>query len=917
MTQATSPLSTDITPVSLEEEMRRSYLDYAMSVIVSRALPDVRDGLKPVHRRILYAMKESGNNPDRPYRKSASAVGYVMMKYHPHGNAPIYEALARLAQDFSMRLPLIDGQGNFGSMDGDPPAAERYTEARLAKVSQFLLEDIEKETVDFKPNYDGSTTEPSVLPSRFPNLLVNGAGGIAVGMATNIPPHNLGEVIDACFAYIDNPDITVDELLHYVPGPDFPTGAVILGRTGIREAAHSGRGSIIMRGRVQIEEIRKDRTAIIITEVPYQVNKARMIERMAEVVKEKIIEGISDLRDESDREGVRVVVELKRDAVPDVVLNQLYRHTPLQTSFGVNALALDKGQPRQMGLKDVIKAFIEFREDVIVRRIKFDLKKARERAHLLIGLAIAVANIDEMIALIKNAADPQTAREQMMNRTWPATTVASLIELVAEPGNTFNNGTYRLSEAQARAILDLRLHRLTGLERDKIADELQQIVDQIKEYLITLASRDKLYALMRQELTEVKEQFATPRRTTIEEAVGEFDIEDLIQCEDMVVTVSQNGYIKRVPLSTYRAQKRGGRGRSGMSTREEDFVRDVVVADTHTPVLFFSSGGKAFTLKVYQLPQGTPQSLGKPIINVLPFEQGETIATVLPLPKDPEELKNMSIVFATSSGTVRRNSIDDFLNVRANGKIAMKLEDGEQLIAVRACHNHQDLLLSSKEGRSVRFPVESLRVFASRSSTGVLGIRLAAGDRVISMSILDNARATIEERDAYIRQSRKLRGGDESEAEEMEEMSEGSTFELSPERFKELEASEQFILSVTENGMGKRTSAYEFRVTNRGAQGVTNTKLTSKTGKIVASFVVESEDQLVLVTNSGQLIRLPVKDIRICGRQAQGVMLFRVDNKEQVVSVARIPNQGNEEEEDENVLGNEESENVELTSSNP
>ncbi len=899
MTEAPSPLSTDITPVSLEEEMRRSYLDYAMSVIVSRALPDVRDGLKPVHRRILYAMKESGNNPDRPYRKSASAVGYVMMKYHPHGNAPIYEALARLAQDFSMRLPLIDGQGNFGSMDGDPPAAERYTEARLAKVSQFLLEDIEKETVDFKPNYDGSTTEPSVLPSRFPNLLVNGAGGIAVGMATNIPPHNLGEVIDACFAYIDNPDITVEELLQYVPGPDFPTGAVILGRAGIRDAAHTGRGSIIMRGRVQIEEIRKDRMAIIITEVPYQVNKSRMIERMAEVVKEKIIEGISDLRDESDREGVRVVVELKRDAVPDVVLNQLYRHTPLQTSFGVNALALDKGQPRQMGLKDVLKAFIEFREDVIVRRIKFELKKARERAHLLIGLAIAVANIDEMIALIKNAADPQTAREQMINRTWPAASVASLIELVAEPGNTFSNGTYRLSEAQARAILDLRLHRLTGLERDKIADELQQIVDQIKEYLTTLASRDKLYAVMRQELIEVKEQFATPRRTTIEEALGEFDIEDLIQCEDMVVTVSQNGYIKRVPLSTYRSQKRGGRGRSGMSTREEDFVRDVVVADTHTPVLFFSSGGKAFTLKVYQLPLGTPQSLGKPIINVLPFEQGETIATVLPLPKDPEELKNMSIVFATSSGTVRRNSIDDFLNVRANGKIAMKLEDGEKLIAVRACHNHQDLLLSSKEGRSVRFPVESLRVFASRSSTGVLGIRLAAGDHVISMSILENARATIEERDAYIRHSRKLRGSDDVDGDSMDETSEGSNFELTPERYQELETCEQFILSVTENGLGKRTSAYEFRVTNRGAQGVTNTKLTSKTGKIVASFVVEGDDQLVLVTNSGQLIRLPVKDIRICGRQAQGVMLFRVDNKEQVVSVARIPNQGNEEDEDE------------------
>lgn len=898
---SSAAVTSDIVQISLEEEMKRSYLDYAMSVIVSRAIPDARDGLKPVHRRILYAMKESGNTSDKSYRKSASAVGYVMMKYHPHGNAPIYEAMVRMAQDFSMRLPLVDGQGNFGSMDGDPAAAERYTEARLAKVAHFLLEDIDRDTVDFKANYDESTTEPVVLPARFPNLLVNGAGGIAVGMATNIPPHNLGEVIDACCAYIDNPHMTHEDILTHVKGPDFPTGGIILGRRGIYEAATTGRGSILMRGRTHFEEIRKDRTAIIITEVPYQVNKARMIERMAEVVKEKVIEGISDLRDESDRDGVRVVIELKRDAVPDVVLNQLYRFTPLQTSFGVNSLALDHGQPRVMTILDVIASFIQFRDVVITRRLKFELNKARSRAHILLGLVTAVANIDDMIHLIKSASDPQTAREQLLAKAWPAESIASLIELVAEPGYGIVDGTYRLSDIQARAILDLRLHRLTGLERGKIADELHGLIDQIKDLLSILASREKLYAIIRAELIEVKEQFATPRRTTIEEGGGDVDLEDLIQCEDMVMTVSQKGYVKRVPLSAYRAQKRGGKGRSGMSTRDEDFVRQVFVTDTHTPVLFFSTKGIAYELKVYRLPLGSPQSLGKAMINLLPLDQNESIATILPLPKEKDACNAVSIVFATSTGMIRRNALSDFLNVRSNGKIAMKLEEeNERLIGVQMATPDQDILLTTRLGRSVRFSLEALRTFTGRTSTGVRGIKLAKGDEVISISILhhDISESPIE-RAAYLKMARLKRGvlNDEGEDDMASTVPDDGdsdddvaidTFVLTDERFSELESKEQLILTVTDRGYGKRSSSYEYRLTNRGVQGFSAMRLGSKSGGLVDSFVVGADDQVVLVTDKGQLIRCPISGVRMVGRNSLGVLLFRVDGDESLVSVARI-----------------------------
>lgn len=877
MSSEENNITSDIVPVFLEEEMKSSYLDYAMSVIVSRALPDVRDGLKPVHRRILYAMNEAGFDYNKPFRKSARVTGEVMGKFHPHGNDPIYEAMVRMAQDFSLRLPLIDGQGNFGSMDGDPAAAERYTEARLKKVARCLLDDIHKDTVDFQPNYDETTQEPVVLPARYPNLLVNGAGGIAVGMATNIPPHNLGEVIDACCAYIDKEDITLDELVEIVPGPDFPTGGIIVGHAGALSAAKTGRGSVIMRGRTHFEEIRKDRQAIIITEVPYQVNKARMIERIAEVVKEKVIEGIADLRDESDREGVRVVVELKREAVPDVVLNQLYRYSPLQTSFGVNTLALDLGQPKMMTLKDIIVAFVKFREQVITRRTRFELSKARARAHVLLGLAVAVANIDEMIALIKSAADPSQAREKILSRSWAAGDIVPLIELVAEPGRGAEEGYYRVSEQQARAILDLKLHRLTGLERDKIAEELDDIISEIKKYLSILGSPAHLYRLMREEFVAIREEFATPRRTTIEASGADFDLEDMIQQEDMVVTVSQNGYIKRVPLATYRAQRRGGKGRAGMSTREEDIVSDVFVTDTHTSVLFFSSRGIAYQLKVYRLPVGSPQSLGKALINVLPLDQGETISTILPLPKNLEEAAQTYITFVTSKGGVRRNVLTDFLKIKANGKIAMKLEEGESLIGVRVCREDQDLLLATRLGKSIRFAVTDVRVFAGRTSTGVRGIKLAPEDQVISVSILDHVAFTTEERDAYLRLSRAKRAGDPVTYED-----------LSQERFEDLEAREQFVLSITENGFGKRTSAYEYRVTGRGGQGLTAMDITDKNGLVVAFFTIEEGDQLVLVTDGGQLIRCPIHDVRIAGRVTQGVTVFRVGEAEKVVSVARI-----------------------------
>ena len=731
------PSDSDVTPISIEDEMRSSYLDYAMSVIVSRALPDVRDGLKPVHRRILYSMKENGYEYNKPYRKSARIVGDVMGKYHPHGDQAIYDAMVRMAQGFSMRLPLIDGQGNFGSMDGDKAAAMRYTEARLARSAHELLEDIDRDTVDFQENYDETMQEPKVLPAGYPNLLVNGAGGIAVGMATNIPPHNLGEVVDACCAYIDNPSITIDEIIeNHVHGPDFPTGGIILGRQGILSAFHTGRGSVVVRGRTSFEEIRKDRLAIIVHEVPYQVNKSRMIENMADAVRDKKIEGISDLRDESDRDGVRVVIELKRDAEQEVVLAQLFRFTPLQTSFGVNMLALLNGKPQQLNLREIIVAFVEFREEVIRRRTIYELDKARDKAHILAGLAVAVSNIDEVIALIRAASDPQAARAQLMARKWPADEVAPMISLLDEPGHGVIDGVYMLSETQAKAILELRLHRLTGLERDKIGNDLRELGDQITEYLSILESRHKLYGILRNELVEVRARFANERRSSIEENEFEHDLEDLIQREDMVVTVTSSGYIKRVPLSTYRAQKRGGKGRSGMSTRDEDFVAQVFVVNTHTPVLFFSSTGKVYKTKVYRLPLGTPQARGKALINLLPLDGGETITTLMPMPEDEEIWADLFVMFATASGGIRRNALSDFVRVQANGKIAMKLDEGDQLVRVRTCTAEDDVLLLASGGKVIRFPVTDVRVFSGRTSTGVRGIRLAINDKVIAMSVV-------------------------------------------------------------------------------------------------------------------------------------------------------------------------------------
>lgn len=902
----TSLQPSDIKPIAIEEEMKRSYLDYAMSVIVSRALPDVRDGLKPVHRRILYAMKEAGNEYNRPYRKSARTVGDVMGKYHPHGDMAIYDAMVRLAQDFSLRLTLIDGQGNFGSMDGDPAAASRYTEARLSKPSHALLEDIDKDTVDFQPNYDDSMTEPKVLPARFPNILVNGGSGIAVGMATNIPTHNLGEVLEACCALIDNPDITVEELIAIVPGPDFPTGASIMGRGGIFEAYRTGRGSIVIRGKTHFETLRGDREAIIIDEIPYQVNKSRMIERIAETVKEKIIEGISDLRDESDRQGMRVVIELKRDAVPDVVLNQLYRYTALQTSFGINMLALNHGRPEQLPLKRILEAFVEFREEVILRRTRYELARAREKAHLFVGLAIAVANIDPIIALIRAAADRQVAKAQLMNQDWPSEAVAPLISLV-EPDREVVGNTYRLSDAQAQAILDLRLHRLTGLERDKIAADLQELADMIAEYLRILASRQLVMDILRNELIEMKQQFATPRRTTIEEGGSDVDMEDLIQREDMVVTVSLNGYIKRVPLSTYRAQRRGGKGRSGMSTRDEDIVSDVFVANTHSPVLFFTSIGRVYQLKAYRLPLATPQARGRPMINLLPLSEGETISTVMVLPEEENLWDQMFVMFATSKGNVRRNRLSDFLNIKSNGKIAMKLDEGENLIAVQTCTENDDVLLSTRNGKCIRFHMTDIRIFVGRDSNGVRGIRLSKDDEVISMGILAQMVISTEERDAYLRQAAKARQALEGEdvlGDSGEEDESSDTLKLSPERILELAGCEQFILTITEKGFGKRSSSYGYRTTGRGGMGVDSIIVNERNGGVVGSFPVDPTDQIMLVTDGGQLIRCPVHDIRIAGRRTQGVTIFRVGEEEKVVAVSRIP-LGDEDEAEDTPAGEE------------
>src|ERR1700752_457759 len=866
-----------------------------MSVIVARALPDARDGLKPVHRRILYSMYEQGYTPDKKHKKSAGIVGDVMGQYHPHGDQAIYDALVRMAQDFSMRAPLVDGQGNFGSVDGDPPAAMRYTESRLEKIALSLLDDTDKDTVDFQDNYDGTRKEPVVLPAKFPNLLVNGAGGIAVGMATNIPPHNLGEVIDACIALIDNPALGIDDLIKIMPGPDFRTGGIILGHQGIRAAYHLGRGSIVMRGKVTIDTIRRDREAIIITEIPCQVNKATMVERIAELVREKKIEGIADLRDESDRDGFRVVVELKRDAVPDVVLNQLYRFTPLQTNFGANMVALDGGRPEVMNLKDLLTVFIAFREQVVTRRTKFLLNKARDRAHILVGLAIAVANIDEIIQVIRTSPDPNTARERLMERDWPASGVEAMLTLIDDPRHRINaDGTIRLSLEQARAILDLRLQRLTALGRDEISEELEKLKLEINDYLEILRSRARVQAIVKTELNEIKAEFATPRKTVIVEQEGEMEDEDLMQREDMVVTVSHAGYVKRVPLSTYRAQRRGGKGRAGMQTRDEDFVSRLFVASTHTPVLFFSSRGQVYKEKVWRLPMAAPNARGKALINILPLEQGERITTIMPLPEDESSWANLDVIFATTGGTVRRNKLSDFVDVRRSGIIAMKLGEGEAIVDVQICTERDDVLLTAAGGQCIRFPVTDVRVFTGRTSMGVRGIALAENDTLISLAILRHFEATSDERSAYQKMRRAVAGeaaAEEGAEAETEEASDA--IQLSQERYAEMSAAEQVVLTVSVNGYGKRTSSYEYRTTGRGGKGIVAMSVNNRNGKLVASFPVEDSDQIMLVTDKGQLIRCPVEDIRIAGRSTQGVIVFDTADDEHVVSVEHIGEEEN------------------------
>ncbi len=862
----TTPIDPDdIQPVALEEEMRRSYLDYAMSVIVARALPDARDGLKPVHRRILYAMREGGYGWSQPFRKAARIVGDVMGKFHPHGDNAIYDAMVRMAQPFSMRLPLIAGQGNFGSMDNDPPAAMRYTEARLARAAEALLTDIDKDTVDFQPNYDDSEQEPAVLPAQFPNLLVNGAGGIAVGMATNIPTHNLGEVIDACLAFLDDPAIGVDGLMEHLPGPDFPTGGILLGRRGIREAYRTGRGAVVLRARSEIEDRPGNREAIVVTEIPYQVNKARMMERISEAVTLKLIEGIQALRDESDRRGVRIVIELRSGVEPGVVLNQLYRHTQLQVSFGINMLALEGGRPETLSLDRVIRGFVAFREEVIQRRTRHDLGKARERAHVLLGLAVAVANIDEVIRVIRAASDPAEARAALLSRAWPAAEVAPLLALLG--GAELEEGAYRLSEAQARAILDLRLHRLTGLERQKIAEELEEVVARIRDYLDILGSRARLLSVMREELLSVRERFADERRSTLADDEIDPDEEDLIQREDMVVTVSRAGNIRRVPLSTYRAQRRGGKGRAGMSSRHDDPVSQVIIAHTHTPLLFFSASGIVYRLKVLRLPKTAPQGRGvkmQQLIEALPV--GDSITAVMAMPEDEASWEALSIMFATEGGHVRRNALSDFVHIPTRGKIAMKLDRGDALVGAAPCAPDDHILLATRRGKAMRFPSSDVRLFQGRSSTGVRGVTLRGDDRVISMSVLDGAEITPEERDAYLSQS--------------------GISDLA--RRAELGAHEQLILAVASDGYGKRSSAYDYRVTRRGGQGIELMVRSGKDVEVVAAFPVGEADQLLLMTDGGQLIRCRVADIRIARRLTRGVRLFDIPDGARVVSVSHL-----------------------------
>ena len=878
-----------ILPVTIESEMSSSYLDYAMSVIVSRAIPDVRDGLKPVHRRILYSMSQMGLDFNKPYRKSARVVGDVIGKYHPHGDSAVYESLVRMAQSFSMMAPLIEGQGNFGSVDGDRPAAMRYTECRLEKITTLMLDDIDKDCIEYQENYDGSESEPTVLPSKFPNLLINGAGGIAVGMATNIPPHNLSEVIDGCVAILNNPSTTEEELNEIIPGPDFPTGGLIIGRNGIRSAQQTGRGSVILRGRAEIEE-KNNRSSIIISEIPYQVNKSSLIEKIAEVVRDKRVEGISDIRDISDRHGIRVVIELKKDAEADVILNQLYKFTPLQSSFGCNMVCLNSGKPELLSIRQIIDAFLEFRVDIVVKRSTYLLNKSRDRAHVLVGLAIAIANIDEIIKVIRSSPDPATARDYMLKKKWIPKNVESLIKLIDDPRHKIaKDGTYMLSVDQVQAILDLRLQRLTAIGRDEIEKELNSIGEQIKEYLEILTNRKVLDSLIEKELIVAKESFGVPRRTEITDLELDVDDEDLIPKQDVVVTVSHKGYIKRVPLSTYRSQRRGGKGRAGMSTRDEDFVTQIFVENTHTPILFFSSTGIVYKMKVWKLPQGTPQSKGKAMINLLPLSEGENITTIMPLPENEREWENLYIMFTTEKGNVRKNKLSDFVDVRANGKIAMKLQDSDEIKTVETCTDDDDLLITTLKGQCIRFRASDVRLFVGRSSTGVRGIRLAQDDRVISSAIIKSMSATTEERAAYLKMSRAVRGDIDSESEENEETVENITPAiLSDEKYAEMGASEQFVLSVSNNGYGKRTSTFEYRVTGRGGKGIIAMVVNDRNGNIADSFPVDSTNQIILVTNNGKLIRCPVDDIRIASRSTQGVKIFDVDDQEQVVSVERL-----------------------------
>ncbi len=891
----------DVAPINIEDELRRSYLDYAMSVIVSRALPDARDGLKPVHRRVLFSMHEQGQTPERPYVKSARVVGDVMGKYHPHGDASIYFTLVRMTQSFSMGLVLIDGQGNFGSVDGDMPAAMRYTECRMAPPAMSLLADLDKNTVDFADNYDGKEQEPTVLPARIPNLLVNGAGGIAVGMATNIPPHNLGEIIDACLLVIDDPNVTTDQLLDLVPAPDFPTGGEIIGRSGPRQALLTGRGSVIMRGVASVEEIRAGREAIIVTEIPYQVNKANLVEHIAELVREKRIEGIADIRDESNRDGMRIVIELKRDASGEVILNQLYRFTALQSSFGVNMLALNRGRPEQMGLHQLIKLFVDFREEVVVRRTKFELGKARDRGHVLVGLTIAVANIDEFIHIIRSSKDPTEARERLVAKSWPAGDMLPLVELIADPRTLKEDGgLIRLTDEQARAILALTLSRLTGLGRDEIGNEATALAEAIRGYLELLSDRANIMTVVREELVEVREKFAIPRRSQLVDGDADVEDEDLIVREDMVITVTMSGYVKRTPLAAYRTQHRGGKGKSGMATKTEDAVTRVFSASTHAPLLFFTSGGKVYKMKVWRLPQGVANSRGKAFVNLLPIETGETITSILTLPEDEATWGGLDVMFATRSGSVRRNKLSDFVDVRRNGKIAMKLDEGDGIVGVAVCNSDQDVLLTTAAGRCIRFSVDEVRVFASRDSTGVRGVKLADGDQVISMAVLRSVAATPAERAAYLKHQRAMlraagEEGDDAPAGAEEGEEDGDETTLTPERIAELGAAEEILLTVSSEGFGKRTSAYDFRRTGRGGQGLAAQDLSKRGGRLVGSFPIDESDQILLVTDQGQLIRVPVSQIRVAARNTQGVTIFRTAQDEHVVSVERLADSGGDD----------------------